>query len=157
MIQKLTAGKPFYTRLVFHFKKIPQRKNERPCNFFLPVLLLAALDSNLSQSQSDEESKVPCHHVQPECVIESWSLWEVCQVGTNRLCKEAKQGLSSKGRHPNVGWNEPSSRSNHQCKWLLLKPFVSLVRGSTDDHLPGRHSASGQRGCPQSYTPPRSV
>lgn len=102
--------------------------------YILPVLLLASLDSNLGKSQGDKQSKMPGHHVEPEGISESWSLWEVSQVGADALSEESEQGLSSESRDSNVRWDEPSSRSNHQGEWLLLEPFVLTSSCPGDDN-----------------------
>lgn len=126
-----------------------------------PVLLLASLNSDLSQSQGDEQTKMPCHHVQPELITESWASWEVGKILSNALGEQSKQTLAIKSRHSNVRWNEPSGSSNHKCQGLFVQPFISLGSsthhngtrtGGTDSAWAGSgdSSRSSQKSCKQS-------
>lgn len=134
--------------------------NDFPPSFIhaSPVLLLAALNSNLCQSQGNKQTKMPCHHVQPELITESRASWKVGKILSNTLSEQSKETLTIKSRDSNVGWNKPSGSSNHECQRFFVQPFISLGSsthnngaraGGTDSARAGSGDSSGssQKSC----------
>lgn len=59
------------------------------------VPLFTSLDTDLTQSQRQEQSNVPGDHVEPELVVQGRASGEVSQVLRDRLHEQPKQRLSS--------------------------------------------------------------
>lgn len=90
------------------------------CANSLPVSLLLAVDTNLTEEHGGEEANVPGDHVQPEWRVQGWAGWEVGELSANLCGEGTEQGGATEGSHRDCGGHCPSAHQHTSCQFFMV-------------------------------------